>query len=279
MLTPAAIRPRAFATLLKHGCRLLAVAAAMTGSAWAADNPFIGTWKLDSARSRLPDEMKIEQVGPDKYGFDFGGGVYAEVIAADGTDQPGIAGTTFSVTAVGPNHWKVVRKKDGKVLLVANWLLSRDGGTIDDDYTQMQAGGSDYHVAYVYKRAGAGSGLAGDWKSTQATVKSPYELQIQPSEGGGLAFSIPTEQTTKRLSFDGKDHTYERPDVKRPLAASMRQLDDLTVEVTDKVGDRVLDTQEFRLSPDHGTLTMTVRSPGGGEPQVLVFGRQQKTRA
>ena len=48
---------------------------AATGMAQAAQSPFIGQWKLDPSRTRLPDEMKVESQGGGKYAFDFGGGL------------------------------------------------------------------------------------------------------------------------------------------------------------------------------------------------------------
>ena len=72
-----------------------AVGATITASAaMAADSPFIGEWKLDSSKSRMPDEMKVESKGGNKYAFDFGGGV--ETIVADGTFQPGLDGTRLN---------------------------------------------------------------------------------------------------------------------------------------------------------------------------------------
>src|SRR5690348_8858572 len=98
------------------------VVCAMTASLWAAEAPFVGDWKLDGTRSTLIDQMKVANVSGDKYAFDFGGG--AETIVVDGTDQAGGAGTTLAVTAEGRDAWKVVRKKDGRMLLNAAWKLS-----------------------------------------------------------------------------------------------------------------------------------------------------------
>lgn len=62
---------------------LMALVLAAT-AIWAAESPFIGEWKLDSSKSRMPDEMKVESKGDNRFVFNFGGG--AETIAADGTD-------------------------------------------------------------------------------------------------------------------------------------------------------------------------------------------------
>ena len=44
-----------------------------TSMAWAAESPFIGGWKLNPQKSRMPDEMKIESMGSNKYTFNFDG--------------------------------------------------------------------------------------------------------------------------------------------------------------------------------------------------------------
>src|SRR5580698_9368024 len=87
-----------------------------TGMAWAAESPFIGEWKLDPSKSRMPDEMKVQSKGGNKYAFDFGGGT--ETIVVDGSDQPGgYGGTMLAVKAETPDTWIVQRKKDGRLLL------------------------------------------------------------------------------------------------------------------------------------------------------------------
>jgi len=260
--------------MLKRTFRRLLVVSVLTSGLWAADNPFVGKWKLNGSKSRLPDQMKVKKVAANKYGFDFDGGGYAETIVADGTDQPGAFGTTFSVTVEGPSNWKVVRKTDGKILLTANWKLSQDGNTLDDDFTLMQPNGSKFNVYYVYKRTAGGPGFDGTWESTSEKVNSLFELQIQPNESDGLAFITPAEGIVKNLNFDGKDYAYERPNVKARFASSIRRVDELTLEVADKVDGKLADTEEVKLSPDHKILTMTIQQVGGSRPEIRVFDRQ-----
>ena len=85
--------------------QLLLVAWLVAATLWAADDPFVGKWKLDPSKSKLIDYMKVESLGANKYALDLGGGDL-ETIVADGTDQPGIFGTTLSVTVEGPVTWK-----------------------------------------------------------------------------------------------------------------------------------------------------------------------------
>jgi len=59
--------------MIKRTIQLLLLAGLLTGALWAADNPFVGDWKLNPSKSRLTDEMKVDSLGGNKYSFDFGG--------------------------------------------------------------------------------------------------------------------------------------------------------------------------------------------------------------
>lgn len=171
---------------------VLSLAFVATNMAWATESPFIGEWKLDSARTRMPDEMKVQIKGENKYAFDFGGG--AETILVDGSDQPGCCGTQLSVKPEADDTWIVERKKDGKLLLRATWKLSKDQSTLSDYYREFEANGETHSMDYVYQRTGSGgSGFAADWQSIKETMNSPYVLEIRAFEGNGLSFITPSE--------------------------------------------------------------------------------------
>ena len=258
--------------MFKRTFELLLVACLGTGALWAANDPFVGEWKLNPARSKLTDQMKVESVGANKYVFDFGGG--SETIVVDGTDQPGNFGSTLSVTVEGPDTWKVIRKKDGRMLITATWKLSKDGNTLTDDFTGIEPNGSTFNLNYVYKRTAGSSGFAGTWESTSETVNSVFVLQVRPYEGDGLSFIDPSEEETKNVKFDGKDYPNLGPNVVPGSASSVRRVNERTLEMTDKIDGKVMDAQQIELSSDLKTLTMTVHTVGRSEPTILVFERQ-----
>ena len=258
--------------MFKRTFELLLVACLGTGALWAANDPFVGEWKLNPARSKLTDQMKVESVGANKYVFDFGGG--SETIVVDGTDQPGNFGSTLSVTVEGPGTWKVIRKKDGRMLITATWKLSKDGNTLTDDFTGIEPNGSTFNLNYVYRRTAGSSGFAGTWESTSETVNSVFVLEVRPYEGDGLSFIDPSEEETKNVKFDGKDYPNLGPNVVPGSASSVRRVNERTLEVTDKIDGKVMDAQQIELSSDLKTLTMTVHTVGRSEPNILVFERQ-----
>ena len=127
--------------MLSRIFQLLLGACVVTSTVWAANDPFVGEWKVNPSKSKLNDEMKVEAVGANKYTFTFGPG-QVDTVVADGSDQPALQGTTLSVTVEGPNNWKVVRRMKGRMLLTARWTLSEDGKTLNDAFTQYLPDGT-----------------------------------------------------------------------------------------------------------------------------------------
>lgn len=246
----------------------------LSGTAWAADDPFAGKWKLDSSRSQFPpDTMKVVAAGTNKYTFIFSE-PNSETIVADGTDQPGIFGTTFSVAVQGPRVWKVVRKKNGTTLISAIWTLSGDDRTLRDEYTEFRQDGSAFSVDYLYERKAGATGFAATWVSTSETFRTPYEMQIEPWESDGLSLVDLMARVDKSVKFDGQDYPNSGQNASPGMASSGRRLSDHHLEVTDKRQGKVRSTDDFELSPDLQTLTETQHHPDLANPIVMVFVRE-----
>ena len=256
--------------ILPRNSPSLAIVCLATGTLWAVDDPFLGKWKVNPAKSVLMDEMKVTSLGGNKYSFDFGGGP-PETIVADGTDQPGNSGTTMSTTIVSPNEWRGVRKKDGKVQIRAIWTLSKDGNTLHDDFTYFADDGKASHLVYVYERRGTGgSGFAGDWVSRSGKVDSEIGLEIQTYGSDGLSFSSPGLGLALKVKLDGNDAASAGPDAPPASTFSGRRVNQHSVELTNKA-----QTIQYEVSTDLKTLTMSVRPAGESElKNILVFERE-----
>jgi len=266
--------------MLKRTLQLLSVAYLATGALRGANDPFVGKWKLNPSQSKFTEQMRVEVVGPNRFAITFvepglGRGV-TDTVAADGTDQPAVFGTTLSVTIEKPVAWKVVRKSNGHTLLTAIWKLSEDGNTLSDAFTGYRADGSPLRQDFAFKRTAGTSGFPGAWESTSEKVDpdSAYELQIDPYEAGGLSFITPSANEIQNLRFDGKDYPGAGPNVVPDSASSGRRLNEHALEMTGKIKDKVIETRKIELSPDLKTLTMTVQPVGQNKPNILVFERQ-----
>jgi hypothetical protein len=272
--------------MLNRVFQLLLTACLITTTLWAANDPFVGKWKVNQSKSKLTDEMRVEAAGANKYTFTFGPG-QVDTIVADGSDQPALQGTTLSVTVEGPNHWKVVRKMKGRTLLTAHWTLSEDGKTLNDAFTQYLPDGttlfsqslpdgSTLFLPYVYERTAGNSGFLGTWDSESARVTTGIELQIQSYEAEGLSFKRSDEEMVKRIKLDGNDHSDLDPNGgDKGTAYSGRRVNERSLEITYKFKGETTVTRQIELSPDLKTLTMTERLVGQSRPKsILVFDRE-----
>jgi len=241
-----------------HRLSSLALTCLAAGALWAADDPFVGQWKVNASKVRITDEMKVVAVGENKYAFTFVPGA-VDTIVADGTDQATPDGTSLSVTVEGPNNWKVVRKKEGRKIISAIWTLSADGKTLDDAFTQYQPDGSPTAANLTYHRAAGSSGFPGTWDSSSSELDPSIELAIQPYEGDGLSLISPIVGGTQNIKFDGKN---------------VRRLNQRSLELTNESQGKIRVTQ-IEVSSDLKTLTINTHLAGENQPgTVLVFDRK-----
>jgi hypothetical protein len=260
--------------MLKRIFQSLLLACLATGTLWAANDPFVGKWKVNPDKSKMTDEMKVEAAGANKYVITFQPGA-VDTIVVDGSDQPALSGTTLSITAKGSNNWTVVRKKDGRMLLSADWTLSADGKTLTDDFTGFASDGSKSTTHFVYQRTAGSSGFAGTWDSDNAKPDAAMALQIQSYQADGLSIFGPEGQITRNLKFDGNDYPDTGPDLPPGVTSSGRRVNERSLEITRKYKGRLIDTSQFELSADLKTLTLSVFLPGENKPRnMYVFDRE-----
>jgi hypothetical protein len=244
----------------------------LAGTLTAADDPFCGKWKLNKEKSKISGEqVKIEDLGNDTYKFTFGD--ISDSVKADGTDQPVHYGRTRSITKEGPNTWKIVTKKDGKVVDSATETLSDDGNMILIKGANKKPDGSANDYEVKTKRVGGGSGWAGTWESTDVQLSSPDEFEIKPYGAHGLTFYTPAWDDTLSMNFDGKDYPEKGPRVPPGSMSSGKRSDPHTLEITSKIKDNVVERDKYEVSDDGKMLTLTVHETGQPNPLTVVFDR------
>jgi len=132
-----------------------------------ADNPNVGTWKLNDAKSKIPagvsknttvtytadgDNLKAVLDGVDGKGNP----THSEWTGKfDGKDYP-VTGDpnvdSRSITKVDEHHYKVASKKDGKVVQSGNIVLAPDGKSRTLTISGTNAAGKKTSATYVYDK-------------------------------------------------------------------------------------------------------------------------------
>jgi hypothetical protein len=225
--------------MLKRLFLLLLLVAIATTRLHATNSSFVGKWKLNPEKSTMHDQMKVSSAGTNRYTFDFGGG--PELIVANGTDQPGLEGSTLAVTAEAPRVWKVVRKKNGRLEISAIWTLAPDGKSLRDDFTGYPSNGSSFTIHYIYTPIGGASGFAATWDSI-SEKPGRVEIEVQPYQESGLSFINQAQHSTKNMKFDGKDYPVKDANAPAGSMSSARRVSPDTLEFTEKRNGKVADT-------------------------------------
>jgi hypothetical protein len=276
-LLPAGCSFRSFVSqeksLMQIRVLALLTAAFLTGAtARAADDSFVGKWKLNPEKSQFTGlNYKIEDAGDGKYRFSFGDD--SETMAVDGKDHPTKYGSTWAISKTGTNSWKFTRKRDGKVTATETWEISDDGQTFMIKGENKRPDGSTAHEETKMKRTEGSSGLAGTWEGTDVKVE-PTTMEIAKWQNDGYAISNPTFKEHLDLKLDGKEYADKGPRVPKGMMVSGKKIDDRNIELTYKLKDKTMETDHWELSADGKTLTNTVTFPGQSKNEVDVWDRK-----
>jgi hypothetical protein len=245
---------------------------ACTAGVYAADDPFVGTWKVNKDKSQVTGQREeIKDLGGNKYEFIFGD--VTQTIVADGTDQPNKFGGTWAMKRDGPDKWTQTVKHDGKVISTSTWTLSDSGNQFTAETKGTRPDGSEYTESFTAKRVSGGPGLVGTWESTGGEF-SATEWVIKPYGTDGLSFAAPAEKEHQEIKFDGKDYPDHGPRVTPGSTSTAKRIDEHTIEMTDKIKGKVMDTQDLKVSDDGKTMVMTIHNPGVEKPTVFVWEKQ-----
>jgi hypothetical protein len=251
---------------------LTAFSVCAVSSILAADGSFVGKWKFNPEKSQLNGlTYKVGEAGGDKFTFAFGDD--SETITL-GKAHLTKYGNTWTITKTGPNAWRWVIKRNGKVVSDATWTVSDDGATSTYVETATHQDGSTSHNETALKRTAGTSGLVGTWESTEIKIGSPSTMEIAKWEADGYSMKYPPDKVVTDFKLDGKEYKPKGPTVAPGTTVSGKGVNENKMELTYKLKGKVTDTDNWELSSDGKTLTNTITFPGVDKQEVDVYDRQ-----
>jgi hypothetical protein len=249
----------------------------LISTAAAADDPFIGKWKLSLAKSKLTGQtIDIQEVSPDH--FRFQEDEHSDIIFADGLDHVTHFGDSMAIKKQSEDTWAITYKRGEAVLMDTTWKISADGKSLTYTAKGTRPNGQHFNNQMMLKRTGGTSGLAGTWETTNVTLSSPDEIFIAAWATGGHLITFPATNHTLRMRFDGKEYSDAGPTVPAGSTSSGHRIDEHNIETTEKVKGKVTETAKATISADGATQTMVVTEPGDPTPVILVYEREPETR-
>jgi hypothetical protein len=243
-----------------------------TGTA-AAQNPFVGTWKLNQEKSQLAgDTIKFNPASGDSIELAAAGMTYS--FRADGKPYAVPSGNVAIWRQTAPDSWTTeYRKTDGKLMSSDNWKLSSDQKNLTITSSGVKANGDLYTDTEEYARTEGTGGLLGAWKSTSVKLSSPNELTIQEAGLDGLILKIAALKATAVTNFDGKEVAVDGPDIPTGLRLSLTRTGPYKFRLVEKLNGSLTDSSEYTVSADGQTMTAVGGAPGDA-PSTSVWEKQ-----
>ncbi len=235
--------------------------------ALATDDSFVGKWKLNPDKSTLNGlTYKVADAGKNQVTFTFGDDTETVTLGKEHTTK---YGNTWLISESGPNAWKWVQKRNGKVTSDATWTVASDGTTSTYVDTETRPDGSSSHDTVELKRTeGSGPGLVGTWESTSIKIGSPGTMEMASWEGDGYTMKNPAYKSSTSFKLDGKEYTPKGPQVAKGMTVSGKADGDAhKMELTYKLKDKTIETDSWELSADGKTLTNTINFSGESKPE------------
>lgn len=251
---------------------VIAFICASSGAIFAADDPFLGNWKLNPAKGQTTAfQEKIEDLGQNKYRFTIND--RAEEIVADGQDHPTSYGT-WALKQESPNKWTSIDKMKGRVISTTTWIISEDNKTFVSVTEGLKNDGSTYRSQFTAKRLSGGPGLVGTWGRADDKRHVPPDWQISRFQENGLSLFSPTERESIDLKFDGKDYPDDGPHVPIHSTVSGQRIDARNLIVYGKVDGQLVYSARWKVSDDGSMLAVGVNRNGTTISETNIYDRQ-----
>jgi hypothetical protein len=251
----------------------VSLAAASTA---VAQNPFVGTWKLNQEKSQMAgDLMKFGPAAGDAIELSSGGITYS--FRMDGKPYALPSGHVAIWRETSAGSWTTeYRNIDGKLLSSDNWKLSSDGKNLTVTTSGVKANGDLYTDTEDYVRTAGTDGLMGAWKSTSLKLSSPNELTIQESGLDGLILKIAAIKATAVTNFNGKEVAVDGPDIPTGLRLALTRTGPYKFRLVQKLNGSLIESAEYTVAADGQTMTEVGGAPGD-PPATIVWEKQAAT--
>ena len=239
-------------------CGVVLLAAIGAAAVSHAQSPFDGTWRINPAQSKLA--AKPFTFYTSQGWFHCVSCTPAYDIQADGQVHP-VQGQPFdsaSVTLVDAHTVKSVLMKDGKTITDFTSVVSADGKTLTNTFTNYPMnGGEPVHEVDIQKRVGVlrpgVHATSGNWQAVKFTGSENDLLFTFKTSGDELTMTDTTGDSYT-AKFDGNDYPFKG--AYGTDAVSLKRINARTIEETDKLKGKAQDTQTMTVSPDGKTMTV-----------------------
>jgi hypothetical protein len=241
----------------------------------AQDNPWVGTWKLDIAKSHFTgDTFTYTKTANGMMHYSNGSTINYD-FGIDGKEYKTVYDRSTIWTAVGDNSWNTVAMAKGNVLAKSHREISSDGTTLTITVERTRPDGSAYNEKDVYVRESGTTGLVGKWRSTKVTISAADTYVVSSPAPGVFRMEYPEYKWVMEGKPDGTSNPVSGPTMPPGDTFSFKMLSPRELSYTNAVDGKPTGYGTQTLSADGKTLTDVGWSPGKeSEKSTSVYVKQ-----
>jgi len=248
-----------------------AVAAFAALPAFAAENPWVGNWKLDMSKSHFTgDTFTYSRAANGMMHFS-DGSIESYDFKVDGKPYHSWGNRTATWTADGDNAWSQVVEADGKTLATIHRSLSADGKTLSNTYTGTKPDGTSFNDTATYVRVSGTKGLEGKWRSTKVSISAPDNFVISEPSPGTMRWELPSEKASVEGKADGSDLTINGPTLPPGMTIAFKPEGRHKFSYVQKLNGKVQGYGTQTLAADGKSYTDVSWSPGKASEKQTAF--------
>jgi hypothetical protein len=233
-----------------------------------ADPPYVGKWKLNSAKSDFGELTATYEAVP-------GGGFKATMdgvsytFKTDGKEVATPWGTMTSWKAINATTWESTTTTGGKPFSTDTVKLSADGKTLTVD--SKMASGATSNTTFT--RVSGGPGLQGTWKAAKMSTAAGI-LDISAKGADGLVLKMVDMGATCDGKLDGKPNPATGPAFPSGWTCTFSKSGPNGFTVAFTKDGKPMYSSTFTASADGKTLTEAGSAVNTKEKTRVVYDRQ-----
>ena len=244
------------------------VVLASTVAAAMADPPYVGKWKLNTAKSDFGQlTATYETVAGGGFKATMDGVSYT--FKVDGMPVATPWGTMASWKAINTTTWEIASTASGKPFSTDTVRLSPDGKTMTID-SKMALGATS---STTFTRVSGGPGLAGTWKAAKMSTGAGI-VEISAKGTDGIVLRLADMGATCDGKLDGKPNQATGPAFPTGWTCAFTKNGANGFTVAFNKDGKPMYSSTFTASADGKTLTEAGGSVNTKEKTKAVYDRQ-----
>lgn len=239
-----------------------------------AQNPFVGSWKLNQAKSHLTGRtVKYSPANNGEIRETTAENSYT--FKTDGHSYPaGFGGTDATWKQIDSSTWQAVFRRRGVMLGTDTMKVSADGKTMTDTSDGKNPDGKTFHDTEVFTRVAGEKGLMGTWKSDKVKMSSSNTLEFAANGQDGITWILPAVKGKVSTKFDGKDYAAAGPTVPSGLTLACTRTGKDSFSMIEKISGKPLFKGTYKVSADGKTLTAISTPVSVNQPETAVYDKE-----